>query len=316
MRSSSEKKPRLPGLKRVKDSELPTFRLTARDKKIIEAVYQYRVLTTQQIDRLFFPSSRSGGSSRCLHRLKLLFHHGFLQRAEQPQLISEGRKPYVYYVDKRGAEFLAYLYECEVKDLDWSPRSYPVGHLFLEHLLATNDIRVAIVLSAQKHGFVVEQWYDEKTLKSEQMKDTVILTTVQGKQQKASVVGDGYFRLYSDHYSHQFLETDRGTVTGSSRKFGSKTWQRKVAAYLAYYRSGKYQARYNTRSMRIITVTTSVRRLQNLKAITEALGGKTRFWFTTFEEIERADVLTDRIWWVAGDEKRKALALREGKSPE
>ena len=60
-----------------------------------------------------------------------------------------------------------------------------------------------------------------------------------------------------------------------------------------------YEARYGTRHGRILTVTIGERRLANLKAITEEVGGKARFWFTTIERIRAGDILTDPIWWVA-----------------
>ena len=65
---------------------------------------------------------------------------------------------------------------------------------------------------------------------------------------------------------------------------------------LAYIRSGKYEARYGTRHGCILTVTIGERRLANLKRITEEVGGKARFWFTTIERIKAGDILTDPMW--------------------
>src|SRR5688500_15716 len=95
--NSSEKK-KLPRLKRVKRDELPGFQLRPRDIEIVQAVYTYRAMSTPQIDALFFSvqgnrASTSRVSSRCLHRLKLLFHAGYLRRVEQAQTMSDGRKP-------------------------------------------------------------------------------------------------------------------------------------------------------------------------------------------------------------------------------
>jgi hypothetical protein len=76
---------------------------------------------------------------------------------------------------------------------------------------------------------------------------------------------------------------------------------RKVSAYLEYHRSGKYQLRYKMQGLRMLTVTTGEKRLANLKAATEKTGGKARFWFTTFEQIRKSDVLTEAIWQKAGE---------------
>ncbi len=312
MKSSSVKRRNLPQRQRARRSALPGFRLTKRDRAIVAAVHAYRALTTKQIERLFFPSTGNKQSaatgSRCLHRLKLLYHHHFLLRGEQSQLLAQGRKPFVYFLDRAGAELLANQAGCTVRDLDWRPGEYQVGHLFLDHLLATNDVRIAVELAARKHGFTIEKWLDEKTLKSGHMKETVTLVGPQGAEQQAAVVPDGYFHLYADdHHYHQFLEVDMRTVTGASHSWSRRTWQRKVKAYLAYYRSGQYHERYHTKGMRILCVTTGEKRLANLLAITEKTGGKSRFWFTTFEEVEEADILLDPIWRVAGREEKSTL---------
>src|SRR5437879_335774 len=74
---------KIPRLTRTKSTDLPGIVLTTRDMSILEAVYTYRALTTPQIAALLFvPTTRTW----CNYRLKLLFHHGYLYRSEQPQL--------------------------------------------------------------------------------------------------------------------------------------------------------------------------------------------------------------------------------------
>lgn len=276
------------------------MRLTARDLAIVEAVYTYRALTTEQIARLFFaPSTRS----QCLLRLKLLFHHGVLKRGEQPQTMTEGRKPFVYWLDRNGAELLAIQRECELSELDWHPKQHLVKYLYLDHLLATNDVRIAVTLAAQVLGYSLETWVDDTTLKRNHAHDTVTLSGPQGGVEQAAVVPDGYFVLDTgDHHYHHFLEVDRRTVTGQATTVGAHDWARKVSTYLAYIRSGKYEARYGSMKGRILTVTTGEKRLANLKAITERSGGKARFWFTTFAQATPDAILTAPIWAVASKE--------------
>lgn len=185
--------------------------------------------------------------------------------------------------------------------LDWDPKRSQLSPLFLDHLLATNDVRIAVTLAAARHGFKIVTWLDEQTLKSDQMKDYVTLTGPQGGEQKAAVVPDGYFALHAGDYIYDyFLEIDRRTVTREATAWGKRDWARKVSAYLAYYHTGQYQKRYQTKSLRILTVTTGDTRLANLKATTEAVGGKSRFWFTTFALATPERILTEPIWQVAG----------------
>ena len=81
----------------------------------------------------------------------------------------------------------------------------------------------------------------------------------------------------------------------------------KIMAYLAYYDSGKYKARYGATGLRILTVTTSEARREDLKAITEAAGIRSRFWFTTQAEISATSVLSKQIWRVATSAARHVL---------
>lgn len=301
---SSEKKPRLRATKRASLQALPGFRLTQRDREIIKAVYAHRALTTLQIARFFFPPSpKRGINSWGQYRLQLLYQYRYLYRVEQAQKLSEGRKPLVYFLDVNGAQVVADILGLAPEELDWRPGENDVSPLFLDHLIATNDVRIAISLAAQKQGWKVAKWIDEKTLKSSQMKDVVEITGPQGRKQRAAVVPDGYFLLHAGEYVyHHFVEVDRRTVTGEASLWGRRDWARKVRAYLAYFRSGKYQDRYQAKGLRILTVTTGERRLANLKTVTEKVGGKKMFWFTTFDKVTPETVLTDPIWQMASEE--------------
>jgi hypothetical protein len=163
-------------------------------------------------------------------------------------------------------------------------------------------------MTATRHGLEISRWIDDHTLRQKGTTDYVMLKTKEGTQQRVSLVPDGYFILENQEIRHhQFLEIDMGTMTGMYAKYGRRDWARKVAAYLEYYRSGKYLERYRTKSMRVLTVTTSDRRLANLKGVTENAGGNGRFWFTTFESIRTRDALSDPIWHVAASEGMRAL---------
>lgn len=164
-------------------------------------------------------------------------------------------------------------------------------------------MRVALAVGARSLDWQIDPWIDERALKRVQMKDYLTIKGPKGGTQRAAVVPDGYFVLRAgERASHNFLEIDKRTVTGEATDWGRRDWARKVRAYLAYYRSGKDQERYHTKSLRILTVTTGEGRLKHLKAITEKVGGKARFWFTTFDQIAPTTVLTTPIWHVAGKE--------------
>ena len=298
-------------LARVAAAELPALRLTQRDIALIDACYSYRALTTPQMQQLFFKhSSTRGQLVQCQYRLKLLYHHGYLYRDEQPTKLSEGRRSLVYFLDRRGAALLAECLNIDVSDLDWHPKNNAAGasHLFLEHLLKTNDIRIALTLAAEQEEFSLERWLDDKTLKSRQLKEYVKIKDAKGHEQRAAVIPDGYFCLSQGQYQyHHFLEADLRTVIGRSSKSGRRDWARKIRTYLAYHENGQFQKRYHAPSFRVLTVTTGERRLENLKRITEAAGGKSRFWFTTFDRLSAETMLSQPIWQIAGREGEFSL---------
>ena len=86
-----------------------------------------------------------------------------------------------------------------------------------------------------------------------------------------------------------------------------------MAAYVAYYRSGRCRARYTTDKIRVLTVNegdrTGVgrRRLSNLKRVTEEVGGRQRFWFANLADVDSEDILSAAIWQVAGSSKLTPL---------
>jgi hypothetical protein len=282
------------------------------------AVYNYRALTTPQIETLLFPpdngQTHPTKTSRVRHRLKLLFHHGYLFRDEQPVKLHEGRKPLVYFIDKNAIPLLAKQYGVFREDIDWHPRDNNVTWMFLDHLLATNDVRIAIQVAAANAGHNLTKWLDEKTLKRKEMRDSVELVGPRGARIKASVVPDSFFCLNVGEYDYfNFLEIDMGTETGKSSKFGRRDFSRKIMAYLAYYRTGLYEKKYDPEQryedfpMRVLTVTTGRKRLANLKSISEDAGADQQFWFTTFDQVKPQSVLNEPIWEIAGQDGLFAL---------
>lgn len=297
--SSAKRRKRLERAK-----ELPAFQITQRDITLIDWIYQLRAATTDQLQRLCFPAeaghSLKGRMTHCQYRLKLLYHHGYVTRDERPTRLSDGRQPLVYFPDKQGIELLAAQAGVDTADLDWRVRdnTTKAGHFFLEHLLATNEVRIAFVLATRASKISLTRWLDDRTLRRREMTEHVMIPG----EGKVAIVPDGFFRLETPQgqiFSH-FLEADRRTVVGVSSKSGRRDWARKVRAFSAFQQSGQYQKRYNAAEFRVLTVTTGQQRLENLKGITEQAGGGRRFWFTTYEQLTGTTALHGEIWKVAG----------------
>ncbi len=276
----------------MRNSAPTPMRLTERDLEVLQAVYAYDVLTTQQLQTLFFPSAHTAYA-----RLSLLYHHGLLERRFLGLYADKMNSPILYVLDKRGAEVLQGQRGSEV---EWSKRTKAVTITFLEHTLAINQVRVAVAKACQENaGFELIRWQGENELKGDY--ERVTIRSDSGRSVNVSLIPDSYFVVQTPKgVAHFFLELDRGTMT-------TKRFKTKILAYQAYYGSGAYQRRYETRSLRVLTVTTSVPRAEHLKQLTEQAGGKQRYWFTTLEQIAPVTVLATPIWQVATQAQRQPL---------
>jgi hypothetical protein len=115
------------------------------------------------------------------------------------------------------------------------------------------------------------------------------------------LIPDSYFVLQTPKgRAHFFLEVDRSQETLG-------VFKSKVLAYAAYHATGGYERRYGSKSMRVITVTTSKRRLDNLKQATEEVGGKRRFWFSLLSDLTPETILNNPVWSVAGEQQSSVL---------
>jgi hypothetical protein len=282
--------------------------LQARDFAVFYAICQCGALTARQISALFFPPFQyqlEVPNANCQHRLRLFRAHRYLSHIEQPQIPSDGRKPYLYQLTRKGVQALAVYLGCAVTDLPYRKRDSRLSAFYLEHLTMGNDVRVCLTLAAQKHNVQIAAWHDELTLKSTHSADKLTITDRAGREYNNLVlVPDGFIHLHTEqpllHDFFFFLEIDRGTETGQSSVEGRRTWERKILLYREYYTSGAYAQRYGTKGLRILTVVKGQKRLMHLKQITEQAGGKGRFWFTSVDLLSSAHILTLPIWQKAG----------------
>ena len=71
--------------------------------------------------------------------------------------------------------------------------------------------------------------------------------------------------------------------------------------------SGGYQERFQAKSLRILVVTTSNQRRENLRRAIAAVGGGDRYWLTTFDQVTPMQVLTSPIWYKPGHDGQHTL---------
>jgi hypothetical protein len=266
--------------------------LTDRDREIVATVNAYQALLGKQLERLFFTSR-----STAQYRLQRLYQHEFLDRHFMTVVsTAPAASPMIYTLGKRGAYLLS-------QEMGYAPtqlRRFPkvIKWQFMEHLLAINEVRVAVSLACQANGFALEEWLDEPVFRG--APEYVTVTDSKGKTSDKPVFPDGYFRIKTPQgTAHCFLEVDRATEQQSK-------FRPQVEVYEAYVASGQYQARFSPKSMRVLIVTTTAERMQNLKKTVQGAGGDEKYWFTTFAQVTEATVLTAPIWERIGSKEKRA----------
>lgn len=271
----------------------PAMRLTERDIAILQAIYDYRVLSTPQLQTLFF-----GSLVKTRARLNLLYHHRLIDRKFSGLYFAKMNTPILHVLDRRGADILSQLGTLRH---GWHRKSKQVGGFFLEHTLAINTVRVAVVKACQDLGVQLVEWRSENDLKTSY--DRVTLPT---NTKPTAVIPDGYFVLDTPKgLTHFFLELDRATETNA-------IFKRKVAAYQVYRGSQLVLKRFGTSKFRVLTVTTSAARLKHLVRTTSASKAKHHFWFTTLNKVTPEAMLTNPIWQIPGSVSPQALLAGSG----
>src|SRR5262249_39243149 len=136
-------------------------------------------LTARQISTLFYPPvfatdsetsekylDLNNAHSNCRDRLKRHLKEGNVRRIERYQLLSEGKKPYVYALTRKGARVLAEHLGCEIEDLDWRQTDVRLTKDNIEHLVQNNDFFVAVAKCAEETPSIeLATWRDELFLK-------------------------------------------------------------------------------------------------------------------------------------------------------
>jgi hypothetical protein len=279
-------------------------------------------MTTDQLLRLFWRESKGGTWGRtkaCQQRLRLLTLHNIIRRIERPVKRGENL-PYVYTLDRNGAALLTSEIGIEPREIDWRPKAQEENYPFLEHLLTTTSFQISLQQDCDALGVVLEEWLDEKELKSVHNVDYVTLTNPQGKSSRAAVCPDAYFRLCrNEKRGIFFVEIDLSSVTIAPTVWERRGWLRKIRTYVAYFQSEAYRTRYEGRLARVVTVGSSMVRIQNLARATETVFAELRqagedtsmqaqFWFTVFSaDLPPTQLLTVPIWIVSGSKTPHAL---------
>jgi DNA-binding Lrp family transcriptional regulator len=239
------------------------MQLTKRDCEIIRLVHRHRFLRSHQIVALI-----SGSPQQVLRRLKLLYHHGYLERprAQLEYYERDGARPMVYGLSNKGGKLL----ERELGiTASWNEKDQGIGRMFLEHALLVSDVMVSIELACRKSGDVRLLYEDQLALQSNR-NQFQWQVKVHDHGVTLGVVPDRVFALeYADHAGEMqrvyfFLEADRGTMPVVRSGLTQTSFYRKLLAYEATWTQKVHQRKLGIHRFRVLTVTTNAMRVTSL----------------------------------------------------
>lgn len=246
----------MPGSKR-------TLILQDRDRRLLKELVSMRVADREQAELVAGFRSKSRSSERLLR----LTRSGFLKRTFTGS-VAKGCKA-VYTLGRRGAIAI----DADTQGLRFSTSGGPGSQIFLEHQLTINEVYLAAKYRGiPLPGIRFRRWVTFR----EPISKTI------------PIKPDGYFELDTPQGIRAvFVEVDLGSES-------TKVWEQKVERYVLLATSGIFTEQFRLSQFRILALTTTEKRLQNLRAATASKTDKL-FFFTPLGDV-RTRGLFAPIW--------------------
>jgi hypothetical protein len=278
---------RYPRFKRTK-GEKPGFELQPRDCEIIKTVYDYRFLNSEQIKALV-----EGSNQVILRRLQKLFHHGYLDRPQQQALtVASGSKKIIYALGNNGADVLSEKYAIDRGEINWRTKNYEVKKSYIDHAMMISHFRVILTLALKGMLHTKLLFWDQ----GKELGDHVFVKDYREGKQRIPVFPDAFFGIEDPNGKmYFFLEADQSTMTNNR-------FLHKMRGYYHYWRQGRHTEKYRIKYFRVLSITKSRQRADNLRTITkqadERQKGFSAFWFTSEENfsLEEPGTVLKPIW--------------------
>jgi hypothetical protein len=241
------------------------MQLEERDRHIIRLIHRHRFLRSDQIVTLM-----DGSSQQILRRLKLLYHHGYLERPRAQIQYYErgGSKSIAYGLGNKGGALLNQEHGLIVHSDAWGEKNHVISGVYLEHAMLVADMMVAVELACRKHGGVTLIYEDELALPIDRQPFGWRVTIPNGF--KLGVIPDRVFALEfldasgQNQLVHFFLEADRGTMPVKRHTLSQTSFYRKLLTYEATWAQKIHQRHLGIQRFRVLTVTSIPGRVKSL----------------------------------------------------
>lgn len=276
-------KPKLPRFKRAQ-TQKPNLKLQQRDLDIIKAVYDYRFLSSEQIRALI-----TGSDQTITRRLQKLYHNQYLDRLQG--WLSQ---PIIYALGNKGAEALTQYFDIDRGKINWLKKNAEVKEYYKDHILMIAGFRIILTLALKGNPSAkLIEWVSETTLKG-------ILQ--EGKDKRPALIPDAFFTIEDKgDWMFFFLEADRSTMT-------NERFFKKMQSYWYFYKQNQHKTKFQIDSFRVLTITKSEARRENLRTITKLADdrqtGSPMFWFATEKDynLQNPETILGPVWQTPKDD--------------
>ena len=250
------------------------------DAELLERLVLYRFLQPGDFEKL---TGRNIISLR--RRLRQLVQRGYVDRLTLPieRDVPVGSPPdaFVYQLTPRGVR--------KAKDHGFADDDYQAtrekSNLLLPHDLLITRFHLTIELAIRGTPLELVAWEQRRS---------VLLDSADNGMGRMSVNPDALFGVKDSdkpegqNTTYFFLEMVRSRESEYERQ--QSYFMRKMEAFLAYHRQGRHTARYGIRNFRVVTVTPTRKRAENLcRKLAEAGLASNRFWFTDLAAVSPAE---------------------------
>lgn len=274
---------RLPKFQRA-PKQAPRIQLTDRDRAVLYDLFHLRFLRLSQIQLRHF-----GSETRARTRLRLLWHHGYVDRTFLPT-IGPATGEAIYSLGPAATGELSVIYGLEPAEI--KRRRGKVEPLFVQHELLIARFRIAVGHAGSPRGVVIKNWQE-----GEEAKLRVSARGPDGSASERPITPDGIGWIASKRACFAFcLEADRGTMTVGRVKTKFERYARARAAV---------KSRLGADRFRVLVIAPTERRVASLRAAAEDVGTPS-VWLAAEEALE-ADIVGGNVWQRAGVDGRFPL---------
>lgn len=252
--------------------------LQPRDIELIKALYHFRYLRRDQIQKLF----NWNCVTRVNSRLRKLFDSAFLYRTFLPTV--KGSSKAIYTLGRNAGQIVSEKLNIPLQEVKSKIRATrKASPLFLSHSLHVSESRIRIDEALKNVGIMTNLWLNDL-----ECVDHFTYQNVGEKIIKRHFKPDSYCRLiYAGKIYSFFLEADNGTM-------GHKRISLKTKIYDEYKNLGQYTKRFSLINFRILFVVNSQMRGIGLKSTLETNNRK-NIWFVELKDLT-PDSIYKKVW--------------------